>query len=231
MPELSGDRAFTVDGSVPEVASDEEIARRVLAGDLPSFEIIMRRYNQRIYRVVRGILGDDDESEDVLQETYLRAYQFLDQFAGKSRFSTWLTKIGVHEALARRHRRSRTQLVDFDSPENLHVMPLNRTPGPEQAAIASELRTLLTQAVDSLPDELRDVFCLRMVEGLDTSESADCLELTEANVKVRLHRAKALLRARLDAQIGAETRKLYEFGGSRCDRVVRNIMLRLTAPN
>src|SRR5690606_2230533 len=131
----------------------------------------------------------------------------------RAQFSTWLTKIGVHEALARRRRRSRLRVVDFDDPENLPMTPLNPSPSPEQNAVTSELRSLLTQAVDALPDDLREVFALRMIEGLDTRDSADCLELTEANVKVRLHRAKAVLRARLDAQIGAEARKLYEFGG------------------
>lgn len=228
MPELSDDLA-TANQPLVEFISDAEIVGRVLAGDLASFELIMRRYNQRLFRIVRGILGDDNESEDVLQETYMRAFENLGQFAGRAQFSTWLTKIGVHEALARRRRRSRLRIVDFDDPENLPMTPPNPSPGPEQNAVASELRSLLAQAVDALPDDLREVFALRMIEGLDTRESADCLELTEANVKVRLHRAKAVLRARLDAQIGSEARKLYEFGGARCDRIVRNVLARLAS--
>lgn len=230
MPDTTADPSNEIDGVTPEPASDEMIVARVLAGDLPSFELIMRRYNQRLFRVLRGILGDDDESEDVLQETYVRAFQHLSQFAGRARFSTWLTKIGVHEALARRRKRSKLQVVDFDDPEYVSMAPLNDGPSPEQQASNNELRSILAKAVDQLPDDLRVVFALRMIEGLDTRESAECLSLTEANVKVRLHRAKAVLRSRLDAQIGIEARKLYEFGGVRCDRIVRKVMARLTTP-
>ena len=226
MPDLNHNLAETAT-SAAEFVTDEVIVDRVLGGDLAAFEVLMRRYNQRLFRVLRGLLGDDDEAEDVLQDAYLRAFEHLAQFAGRSRFSTWLTKIGVHEALARRRRRRRLQVVNFDDPEILAMNPVHREPGPEQQAANHELRHLLTEAVDSLPDELREVFALRMIDDLDTRKTADCLQLTEANVKVRLHRARAVLRARLDAQIGAEVRKLYEFGGSRCDRVVRTVLARL----
>ena len=225
MPQLSGEP--TPLQATTDFVSDEAIVQRVLSGDLPSFQLLMRRYNQRLFRILRGILGCDDEAEDVLQDAYVRAYEHLGQFAGRSRFSTWLTKIGVHEALARRKRQRRMQTIDLDGPETIAMTPLQPGPGPEQSAVASELRLLLTDAVDALPDELREVFALRMIEELDTRETAECLQLTEANVKVRLHRAKAVLRARLDAQIGIEARKLYEFGGARCDRVVRNVLARL----
>src|SRR6185503_2038549 len=93
--------------------SDEEVVSRVLTGDTALFEIIMRRYNQRLYRVARAILGDDDEAEDVMQDAYVRAYLNLRQFAGRARFSTWLTKIAAHEAMARARRRKR--FLDLDS--------------------------------------------------------------------------------------------------------------------
>ena len=212
----------------PAFLLDEDIVSRVLAGDLASFELIMRRYNQRLFRIVRSILGDDDETEDVLQEAYVRAYEHLEQFAGRAKFSTWLTKIAVHEALARRRRRGRAKVVDFDDPENTRMVPLTASPSAEQEASTKELATLLTKAVDELPDDLRIVFAMRMIEGLDTSESASCLDLTEANVKVRLHRARAVLRDRIDAQLGTEVRQLYEFGGKRCDRIVRAVLVRLS---
>ena len=208
---------------------DDDVVRQVLAGHTAAFEIIMRRYNQRIFRVVRSVVGDDDEAEDVVQDAYIRAYEHLNQFAGRSSFATWLTRIALHEALARRRRRQRLQVVDWSDPRNVSMVPLMTTPSPEHATAVKELSGILTAAVDELPADLRTVFALRMIEGLDTSETADCLELTEANVKVRLHRAKLLLRERIDERVGVSFRQLYGFGGERCDRIVRKVLARLVA--
>jgi RNA polymerase sigma-70 factor (ECF subfamily) len=211
----------------PETLTDEDVVTRVLQGDLDSFELIMRRYNQRIFRVVRSIVGDDDEAEDLVQDTYVRAFEHLEQFAGRAAFSTWLTRIAVHSALARRRKQQRAPLVDFSDPQNINMVPLMATPGPEHQANVKELGKILSRAVDGLPEDLRTVFAMRMVEGLDTSETADCLELTEANVRVRLHRARTLLRDRIDGEIGIGVRQLYQFGGERCNRIVRNVLARL----
>jgi RNA polymerase sigma-70 factor, ECF subfamily len=212
----------------PADLADEEIVSRVLAGDRASFELIMRRYNQRLFRVVRGILRNDDETEDVLQDTYVRAFEHLSQFSGRAKFSTWLTRIAVHESLARLKRGRRLQTMDFDAPENMHMVPHHNAPSAEHQTSNKELGALLSKAVDELPLDLRMVFALRMIEGLDTTESADCLELSESNVKIRLYRARAQLRKRIDAQIGTEVRSLYEFGGSRCDRIVQAVFKRLS---
>jgi RNA polymerase sigma-70 factor (ECF subfamily) len=208
---------------------DEEIVERVLDGELSAFELIMRRYNQRLFRIARSIVGNDDETEDVLQDTYISAFEHLRQFAGRAKFSTWLTRIAIHAALARRTRRRRIHAVDFHDPENSRMVPQTPEDSAEQQASATELAELLTRAVDALPEDLRLVFALRLIEGLDTSESASCLRLSEANVKIRLHRARALLRNRIDAQIGVEARQLYQFGGERCDRIVRAVLSRLRA--
>jgi RNA polymerase sigma-70 factor, ECF subfamily len=221
--------AHQVEPTAATLLLDEEIVQRVLAGDLPSFELIMRRYNQRLFRIVRSVLGDDDETEDALQETYISAFEHLGQFAGRAKFSTWLTKIALHAALARRVRRSRMQSVDFHDPENTRMVPRTTAASAEQQASAKELGQVLTKAVDALPEDLRLVFAMRMIEGLDTSESASCLQLSEANVKVRLHRARAMLRDQIDAQVGVEARKLYEFGGQRCDRIVQAVLARILA--
>jgi RNA polymerase sigma-70 factor (ECF subfamily) len=207
--------------------ADEEIVRRVLGGDLAAYELIMRRYNQRLFRIVRSIVADEGETEDVLQEAYVRAFQHLSQFAGLAKFSTWLTKIAIHEALARRRKLSRMESVDLNAPENVNMAPLAAHSGAEQEASLKELRVVLTGAVDALPDDLRTVFAMRMIEGLDTNETASCLDLTEANVKVRLHRARAALREHIDAQIGVEVRELYQFGGQRCDRIVKAVLARI----
>lgn len=230
MPEFNEPRPLAVDSPIaPLLPSDEEIVARVIAGDLASFELIMRRYNQRMFRVVRSIIGSDDEAEDILQETYVRAFEHLEQFAGLAQFSTWLTKIAVHEALARRRRLARSQPVDFHDPENIGMVPLSNGHNAEHTASMGELGKMLAQAVDELPDQLRTVFALRMIEGMSTSDTADSLDLTEANVKVRLHRARELLRHRIDAQIGVEIRQLYQFGGQRCDRIVSAVLARLAS--
>jgi RNA polymerase sigma-70 factor (ECF subfamily) len=216
--------------ALPGALSDEDIVDRVRAGDLASYELLMRRYNRRVFRIARSIVRDDDEAEDIVQHAYVRAFEHLDQFSGLARFSTWLTRIALYEALARRRRRERLHVVDLSDPHNVSMVPLMASPGPEQATSIKELHGVLTAAVDELPDELRTVFTLRLIEGLDTSETAACLELSESNVKVRLHRARALLREQLEARLGSSLKELYEFGGQRCDRIVRTVLARISNP-
>jgi RNA polymerase sigma-70 factor, ECF subfamily len=207
--------------------TDEDAVRRVLSGDTASYELIMRRYNQRMFRVARSIIGDDSEAEDVVQETYVLAYEHLAQFAGRAKFSTWLTRIAVHEAIARQRRRKSMPTVDLTDPSNVDLEPLMESQQPEEHACSRELEAVLTRAIDHLPSDLRTVFTMRMVEELDTEETAACLDITAANVKVRLHRARALLRQQIDDQIGTSVRKTYQFDGERCDRIVKTVMQRL----
>jgi RNA polymerase sigma-70 factor (ECF subfamily) len=199
----------------------------VLGGDDASFELLMRRYNQRLFRVARGMLGDDAEAEDAVQEAYVQAYEHLRQFEGRSRFSTWLTKIAVYEASARRRKRRRLRIIGLSDDET-HPMasPPTHRDVVEQAS-QQELRQVLAGAVDALPAELRVVFTLRMVERLSTNQTAECLAITPANVKVRLHRARGLLRSWIDNRIGEEARLLYQCAGDRCDRIVAKVGERL----
>jgi RNA polymerase sigma-70 factor (ECF subfamily) len=206
--------------------SDEEIVGRVLAGEIALFELVMRRYNRRVFRVVRSIIGEDSEAEDIVQEAYVRAFQNLRQFEGRSLFSTWLTKIAVYEATARRRKQRRWSLVGDDTDLDSMAKQNQSRDAAEQASQA-ELGTVLARAVDALPAELRVVFTMRMVEGLDTEETAECLELSAANVKTRLHRARAQLQTWVDRQIGVESRDLYLFDGERCDRIVAKVMSRI----
>jgi RNA polymerase sigma-70 factor (ECF subfamily) len=208
--------------------TDEEIVHRVLEGDVVSFELILRRYNQRLFRVARGIVGNDTEAEDIVQETYLSAYQHLGDFEGRSSFATWLTKIAVHEAAARRRKQRRVWYVDSNESE-IGAMSSgsgNRN-SPENEASGTELRHVLTAAIDALPDDLRAVFTLRMIEQLSTEQTAECLDLSAANVKTRLHRARLHLRTCIDDRIGEESRRLFMFDGERCDRIVSAVMARL----
>ena len=212
-----------------EPLSDEEVVARVLAGETAMFEIVMRRYNQRLYRVARAILRNDGEAEDVMQDAYVRAYEHLGQFAGRARFSTWLTRIAVHEALARQNRGTRFQ--ELEPMTEGEGDPMDRfaslAPDPERQASNSEIRSLLEEAVEGLPDAYRAVFILRDVENMSTTEAADALEITEENVKIRLHRAKALLRKSLYDRAGMQRREAFTFHAVRCSRVVKNVFERI----
>lgn len=205
--------------------SDEEVVRRVVDGETALYEILMRRHNQRLYRVARAILRDDAEAEDVMQDAYVRAYQNLASFEGRAKFLTWLTRIAVHEALTRSRRRLRLQ--PLDPVENSHgeIMEFAASSirSPEHQAYDRELSAVLEKAVLNLTEEHRLVFMLRDVEGLSTEETAHCLNLTEENVKVRLHRARAGLRKRLYEAVGGTAARCFEFHAVRCDRVVKNV--------
>jgi RNA polymerase sigma-70 factor, ECF subfamily len=209
--------------------TDEEIVDRVRAGEKALYEIIMRRYNQRLYRVARAILRDDSEAEDVMQDAYVRAYQHLHQFARRAPFSTWLTRIAVHEALARVRQRNRVRQVTDGEHEGEFVMTLAEPSlNPEQTASAAELGHLLEEALLALPDQFRSVVMLRDVEELSTEETAGALELSEENVKVRLHRGRVMLRNWLFHRVGAKARDAFPFMGARCDRVVHNVFAQLS---
>src|SRR5215467_12105058 len=210
--------------------TDERVVERVLGGETALYELLMRRHNQRVYRVARAILRDDAEAEDVMQDAYVRAYQNLAAFEGRAKFVTWLTRIAVHEALARVRRRSRFQSIDTSDSSNGDLMTSvtssDRT--PEQASYDRELSSVIERAVLSLPDEYRLVFMLRDVEGLSTEEAAQCLSLSQENVKVRLHRAHAKLRKQLYAALGATTARCFQFHAVRCDRVVKGVFRKLS---
>lgn len=208
--------------------TDVEIVDRVRAGDLALYEVIMRRYNQRLYRVARAILHDDSEAEDVMQEAYVRAYTHLDQFAGRSAFSTWLTRIAVHEALSRLRSRNRHPQVDVTEYDGEISMKITgRVPDPEQNASTAQLKEFLEEAVLNLPESYRTVIMLRDIEELSTSETAEVLELTEENVKVRLHRGHGMIRNWLFERIGSNAKEAFPFMGARCDRVVHEVFNRL----
>lgn len=216
-----------------EACSDEEIVDRVKAGDTGLYEIIMQRYNQRLYRVARAILRDDAEAEDVMQDAYVRAYQHLDQFAGRALFSTWLTRIAVHEALSRIRLRNRNQQLQEDTGQDgeTYMNVVETSPDPEQSASRTELSGLLEEALLGLTEQYRTVVMLRDVEGLSTAETATALDLTEENVKIRLHRGRAMARGWIVERVGANAKTAFPFMGVRCDRVVRGVLVRLAELN
>jgi RNA polymerase sigma-70 factor, ECF subfamily len=210
--------------------ADEEIVRRILRGDLVLFELLMRRHNQRVYRAIRSILRDDSESEDVMQEAYVRAYEHLAQFEGRAQFSTWLTRIAVNEALKRLSARGRLDPLNegrYEEEDGAMQAFHSTSPSPESYASNSELKSLLEEAILTLPVMYRAVTVLRDVEGMSTTQTAEVLSITESNVKVRLHRAHELLRGALFARVGANSSGAFSFHASRCDRVVNAVFKRL----
>jgi RNA polymerase sigma-70 factor (ECF subfamily) len=208
--------------------TDGEVIDRVLAGEIELFEVLMRRYNQRVYRVARGVLRTDAEAEDLAQEAWVRAYEHLGDFGGRAAFSTWLTRIVLHEgwARARRERRFEEWRPEEEDGEGTMKQPATAA-GPESEALDGEIRSMLETAVESLPETYRTVFILRDVEELSTAETAECLELSEEAVKTRLHRARATLRRELLALAGGQARQAFPFLGKRCDGMVARVLDRL----
>ena len=184
-------------------SSDEDLVLKILQGDVLLFEIIMRRHSQRLYRVARGILRNRWEAEDVMQAAYVRAYQHLAQFAGRAKFSTWLTRIAVHESLNRLEERTRVRYIEeMSGPESpASDIVRSQDPTPEQSVCSREHARMLQRAVQALPPKYRVVVMMRDLEEMSVAETAACLDITEENVKVRLHRARAMLRSALYARV------------------------------
>lgn len=213
--------------------ADSELIERIRAGKTALYETLMRRYNQRLYRIARVILRNPEEAEDVVQEAFVRAYTHLDQFAGAAKFSTWLTKIAIHEALARLHKRSRMGEADStkDTEKSGGMESLKSTiHDPEEQTFEKQVLELLEAAVEALPDNLRSVFLMREIEEMSTAETAECLGLSEAAVKIRLHRARKVLRQDLYLRVGAVSSEAFRFLGERCDRVIHAVMERIRTP-
>jgi len=184
--------------SVHAPDSDDALVHRILAGESALFEHIMRRHNQRVFRAARAIVKDEAEAEDVMQETYTRAFAHLAQFRGEAQLGTWLVRIAVHEAFARvRRQRRLAPLPPDDTVEALSMFDRPTPIDPEHEANNAELRRLLERAIDELPETYRTVFVLRDLHGLSHVEIGQRLNLSAANVKTRIHRARSLLRGRL----------------------------------
>jgi RNA polymerase sigma-70 factor (ECF subfamily) len=219
------------EGALPGAAfasePDEALVRRVVAGETACFEALMRRHNERVYRTVRAVLGEDADAEDVMQQAYISAYQHLDRFEGRSRFSTWLTRIAINEAYARLRKRQRVEAAPWEDDTVMADEPAAAGPTPEQIAARVEIQGLLERAVDTLSIPNRTVFVLRSIEGLSTAETAEVLKISEEAVKTRLHRANEALRLWLAEQVGSAVQDAFRFYRPRCDAVVSHVMARL----
>ena len=217
----------------PALHSDNDLVSRILSGEHALFELVMRRHNQQLYRAARAVMGDEAEVEDILQQSYLNAFAHLHQFEARARLATWLTRIVINEAYARRKLRQRMPAPSPDSTSDaqrrLEEIQCAQ-PSPEQQAYAGELSRELERAVDDLPEQYRIVFVLRDVEGMSTAEAGSALALGDEAVKTRLHRARVMLRQAVVARIGKAAVAPFQFHASRCDRVVAGVMRRLPVP-
>jgi RNA polymerase sigma-70 factor (ECF subfamily) len=206
--------------------ADSEIITRVLDGNVAAFEIIMRRYNQRLFRIARSILKDEHEAMDAVQEAYVKAYYQLDKFNGPDGFASWLSRIVSNEALMRLRKSHRIKYT-LDDPMNNESDELVFDIQPIDLVAAEQLRALLEKAVDQLPVGNRCVYMMRAVQQLSTKETALSLDVTEEVVKTRYLRAKRLLQEIFEEHIHKTGLSLHEFAGNRCDSIVTNVMEQL----
>ena len=202
---------------------DAELARRIAGHDEAAFECVMRRNNAALYRVARAILKNEADAEDVLQEAYLAAYRHMGEFRAEAKLSTWLTRIVVNQALARRRSRDRAAtVVPFSEPEELD----DEDSSPEQSTTRAEFRRLLERKIEALPLAFRTVYVLRDIDELSGAETAECLSITEATVRSRLFRARGLLRESLSRELDMAAADIFHFGGEHCDRIVAGVLAR-----
>lgn len=208
---------------------DGELIARARNGEAAAFEMLMRRYNQRVFRSARSVLRDEAEAEDVVQETFVRAFRHLENFEERSSVGTWLSRIAVNEALARWRRSQRFGSLESETHQKKggSYSVESSQPGPEDQASSRELRSVLTAAIDSLSQELRTVFVLREIEGLSTLETSEILQISSEAVRVRFHRARLALRRAVEKQVGKEVQGLFTFAGARCDRTVTQVFRKL----
>jgi RNA polymerase sigma-70 factor (ECF subfamily) len=213
-------------------ATDVELAARASDGDGVAFECIMRRHDQLLFRTARGILKNDAEAEDALQEAYLHAWRALSSFRSDAKLSTWLSRIVINEALGRLRRQGAqtiplgtpTGLVEHQTRADTEDDPDQR---PERVAMRGEVRRLIEARIDLLPDDFRIVFMLRGVEELSVEEVAIALEIPEATVRTRFFRARSLLRKGLSQDLDLAAGDAFPFAGARCDRMVASVLAKL----
>jgi RNA polymerase sigma-70 factor (ECF subfamily) len=213
----------------PAPESEDLIIRRILNGETALYEVLMQRYNQRLYRVALSIVGDPDEAEDVIQDAYVQAWLHLKQFAGEARFSTWLTRIAVREACSHLERNRRYVRIGGHvsaMPDPIATAGANDL-NPEARTIKHETSAMLESAIAGLPPRYRSVFVLRDIEGLSIAETAQCLDVNEENVKIRLHRARRMLRKSLRVRMGADDSAPFQFLGARCERTRMSVLHRI----
>ena len=213
-------------------SGDAELVARALARDEAAVRAILKANNRRLYRLARGILRNDAEAEDVVQETYVLAFTHLSDFRGASSLSTWLSRIAMNEALGRlRHARPAVELDQLQQGAlDAQIIPFplaSATDDPEKSMAQREIQHVVEGAIDELPEPFRIVFITRVVEGMNVEETAEALELKPETVKTRLHRARSMLRDNVERKIGPVVMEAFPFAGRRCNRLTEAVLKRL----
>ena len=213
-------------------AADAELIQRARSRDEKAVRAIMQANNRRLYRIARGILRNDSEAEDVVQETYVRAFTHLESFRGDSSLATWLARIAMNEALGRL-RRQRAGVEWTSLPEGTIEAQIIQFPhsaaseDPEKSMAQRQIQNVVEHAIDELPDPFRVVFITRVIEGMNVEETAEILQLKPETVKTRLHRARTMLRDNVEKKIGPVVMEAFPFAGRRCERLTQAVLKRL----
>ncbi|MER8458241.1 RNA polymerase sigma factor [Mesorhizobium sp. M1300] len=208
-------------------SGDMQLVGRALARDGDAFRTIIKTHNQRLYRIARGVVRNDSEAEDIVQEAYVRAFAHLEAFRGDASLATWLSRIVINEALGRLRKRRRMVAIPENPQAEIIRFPLNPSDDPERTMAQRQILELVERATDSLPDVYRLVFVARVIEGLSIDETGELLGVRPETIKTRLHRARALVRKALDDQIGPVLLDAFPFAGRRCERLTNAVMQRL----
>jgi len=213
-----------------DTLTDEEIVVRVLAGEKELYEVIIRRHDQRLFKISRAYVNDSNEAEDVVQQAYINAYEHLPSFEGRSKFSTWLIRILINEAMRRSKHKNRSISLETPSLEGgeelkRHQLESAATENPAEKVINDELRNILERTIDGLPLKYRSVFVMREIDGMTIAETSESLGISAANVKVRLNRAKEMLKQRIGSVY--HEAGVYHFDLVRCDRIVAYVLARV----
>ncbi len=223
-----------IDGTA--ALEDIELVRRALAREGDAFRTIMKKHNQRLYRIARGVVRNDSEAEDIVQESYVRAYTNLASFRGDSTLATWLSRIVINEALGRLRKKRRQPEITTSGEQTLdaqiiHFPNSGNYVDPERNMAQRQILQIVERATDALPDVYRTVFIARVIEGLSIDETAELLGIRPETVKTRLHRARGLVRKQLDEQIGPLMLEAFPFAGRRCERLTSAVMKRFGFPD
>ena len=216
----------------PAGTGDAELVQRARNRDEAAIRVIMQSNNRRLYRLARGILRNDSEAEDVVQETYVRAFTHLDSFRGDSSLATWLARIAMNEALGRLRRQRPgvewTSLPPGVLEAQIIQFPLSSPPeDPEKSMAQREIQHVVEHAIDDLPEAFRIVFITRVIEGMNVEETAEILGLKPETVKTRLHRARTMLRDNVERKIGPVVMEAFPFAGRRCERLTEAVLEQL----
>jgi len=203
--------------------TDETIIKKILKGDTDLFEIIVQRYNQQLFRIIRGYINDKDAAKDVMQSTYMKAFSKLSQFRGEAKFSTWLIRIAINEALKKNKLRKKTSdLYSVTDEQNIDQKSNTKKYGPEATVIQKDMNTHLEKAINTLPSKYRSVLIMQKIKQLSTKETAETLDISRSNIKVRLHRAKNMLRDQLVNML--DEIDLFAFREEECAQLTQQVM-------